>query len=646
MKSWNCGNMEFRKRFWRVSRPASCVLATLVVCMFACCAAFAAPETFPVRAVSYNVRYKTSDDTGSKSWDSRKVALCNLLKNIDPDVIGFQEVDPPQMTDLKALLPDYEIFGKHREADNTRRGTPVAYKKSRFELLDGGTFWLSTTPNVPGSRALGGGCTGTDPETCTWALLRDRDTRGVFCFFSTHLDYRQAECRKRQMAIAVAKVMALFERGVPAVLVGDMNCYETEDAVALVACSSLNDACLVSQTAPTGPWRTFNSWTYKSSEVSCVEALANYSAAERSANTATFGGKRIDYILTAPGIETEKFAIRNDPQPGKEQYPSDHFPIVADLAMPCDRAWFRESVVMNEWMGEWSEAVTYATDGKAYLYNTVFTPYFASTGKVVTVEATVQFSEDIEDRTPDADAQAAVRLSTNGCFQVWAGNPPAWVDVETEGATPVSGEEYTLRVKFDYAAGTYSVFGQTFPLAVETNCISSVGFIGDTLFKSLAGYEAIGFEPGEITVADATVILDAAKSAWLNARGDYDAVSDRLANITSDEFATAWLCNLDIMNADASAKLSITHIDVGSDSVIVGVTLERTGAVAQKINGVLKFYGASTLAAFKNDTAEPVSSQTLVNDDFSESDTATATFQKGDNTFFNAKIEEDKNAEM
>lgn len=72
----------------------------------------------------------------------------------------------------------------------------------------------------------------------------------------------------------------------------------------------------------------------------------------------------------------------------------------------------------------------------------------------------------------------------------------------------------------------------------------------------------------------------------------------------------------------------------------VFVTLERTGAVAQKINGELKFYGATALAAFREGTAAPLASTTLVDDHFSEGDTATATFSKDTNTFFKAEIGE------
>ena len=640
-----------------------------------------------IRAASYNVRYKTNEDTGDKSWDSRKAILCNFLKEIDPDVIGFQEVDPPQMTDLKALLTDYEIFGKHRESDNTRRGTPVAYKKSRFTLLDSGTFWLSTTPDVPGSKGLGDGYTGSEPETCTWATLQDKTTHGVFCFFSTHLDHKQDELRRRQMVIAVEKVMAYAGRGAPVILVGDMNSDETAPAIADVACSRLIDACLASQTVPTGPWRTFNSWSWKKNEVSCAEALASCSPAERTANKETFGN-RIDYILVSAGTKVESFAVRNEPQPGKEQYPSDHYPVVAELLLPCTSrdAWLRESAATSKWTGEWSEDLRYDADARAHLSGEVaFTPYTVSTGNVVTVEMKTKMDKYIKDAEPDADAQAAVRISADGCFQVWTRKELGiesggvgelgWVDVEAQGVTPISGAEYTLRFSFNYSTGTYSVdlkqndawlplststlnssthplpqsSTSNFLLATAANCVSSISFVGDTLFTSLSGecrMVVIGFAENETVVLkdNAVAILDAAKAAWLNkcAGGDKAAAGCAAAGLTGKEFNEAYLLNLDIADGERSYSFAIADVKVGDENVMVSVTLKRAGIVggeAAPINGTLKFYGAATIEAFKNASSAAIETTNLTDGDFSKIDTATAIFPKGENKFFKAKIE-------
>jgi len=340
--------------------------------------------------------------------------------------------------------------------------------------------------------------------------------------------------------------------------------------------------------------------------------------------------------------------------------------------------WLDETMEMRFSTGTWSEDVAYGEDGRAYLDGNggeiAFLPYSASTGNVVTVEAKVQFCEYSKDDVPGATAQAAIRLGTNGCFQVWTNG---WIDAEAEGFTPVSGEEYTLRFTFDYTAGTYGVevldggnylpmVGRvipnapngglgtsrptSFPLASASNAVSRVVFKGETQFTSLVGdsrYEIIGFAADDALVLsnNVQIVLDAAKAAWLNScAGGRDTLVASAAGLSAKEFNDAYLLNLDITDGERSYAFAITDVDVGAETVTVSVTLTRNGALMDAtsaslpINGVLKFYGAATLEEFKT-AAAPLSSQTLVDDDFSDGDTATATFPKGDNVFFKVKIE-------
>ena len=337
--------------------------------------------------------------------------------------------------------------------------------------------------------------------------------------------------------------------------------------------------------------------------------------------------------------------------------------------------WIHESAAISGWTGEWSKAVGYGEDARAHLSGEVaFTPYVASTGNVVTVEMKTKMDKYMKDAEPDADAQAAVRISADGCFQVWTrlrqgyGGQAVWADVEAEGLTPVSGAEYTLRMTFDYTQSTYSVEVKTdeteftnlqlqlptattsFPLASSAKCVSSFAFVGDTLFTSLSGdckMVVIGFAQNETVVLrdNAVVILDAAKAAWLNkcAGGDKATTGSAAAGLTGKEFNEAYLLNLDIADGERSYSFAIADIKVGDENVTVSVTLKRTGIAggeAAPINGTLKFYGASTIEAFKNASSAAIEATNLMDGDFSTSDTATATFPKGENKFFKAKIEE------
>ena len=338
--------------------------------------------------------------------------------------------------------------------------------------------------------------------------------------------------------------------------------------------------------------------------------------------------------------------------------------------------WLAESAATSRWTGVWSTEVDYGDDAKALLVgDSAYEPYRASTGTVVTVETTMLFHADAKERALGADAQAAVRISADGCFQVWTRGNGAdaqaamWLDVEAEGLTPVSGEEYTLRMTFDYTQSTYSVEVKTegteftnlqlqlptattsFPLASSAKCVSSFSFVGDTLFTSLSGtcrMVVLGFAENETVVLkdDAVAILDAAKAAWLNkcAGGDKAAAGSAAANVSSKEFEEAYLLNLDIADGERSYSFAIADVNVDDENVTVSVTLKRTGIAggdgeSAPINGTLRFYGASTIEAFKNASSAAIEATNLTDGDFSTSDTATAIFPVGENKFFKAKIE-------
>ena len=328
-----------------------------------------------------------------------------------------------------------------------------------------------------------------------------------------------------------------------------------------------------------------------------------------------------------------------------------------------DDPWLDESAATKQHTGEWSEEVSYDEDGRAYLYcrsgDIDFIPYASSTGNVVTVETKALFGEYPGDDAPGASVQAAVRIGTNGCFQAWANG--AWADAVADGFTPENDVEYALRLTLDYTAHTYSVeakksgsaeftrLGGDFPIAIQTNCVSRVAFRGETYLTSLSGdgrVEVEGFAADDVLLLkdNAQVFLKAAEAAWLNGCANGKAaVETAAAGLSAKEFSDAYLLNIDITQEGWGATFKITGMEVKADCVEIAVTLTRRGSIAQSINGILRFYGAATLEALKA-ACEPLSSQTVVDDDFSDGDTVTASFAKSSgsttNNFFNAKIEE------
>ena len=207
----------------------------------------------------------------------------------------------------------------------------------------------------------------------------------------------------------------------------------------------------------------------------------------------------------------------------KDHITSDHAPVVADITCrrikkrENARAWIDEEAHTAGLTGTWSDEVVY--DWQTFMAplagRYAFTPDKPSHGSRVTVEVTASFSDiPAEEETPGEDVQGAVWIGTNGCFQVWtrlrqgSGGQAGWIDVEAEGVTPQTGVEYTFRFKFDYKNGIYSASVlnngtyiplvqsanlSQFPLAASGSSLSSIGFDGDGILRSIFGNYVSGF---------------------------------------------------------------------------------------------------------------------------------------------------------
>ena len=295
----------------------------------------------PIRIATYNIRTMKADVGTPNAWEARKDDLVGLIRRLDIDAGGLQEVHPGQMAFLRERLPEFEFVGEHRGAARVSdEASPVFFRRSRFEAERGGTFWLSETPDVPGVKGWGAAC----PRVCSYLILRDRSTGRRFCFANTHTDHRSALAREKGMLLVIER-MKEFGAGAPIVFTGDHNCRETE-APAQAVSKLLKNALYVSETSPKGPWRTFTGWNWRDGECSTADALklpANVRNARKGSPDAEKSrnggyvwedcGARIDYIYVSPDVRVMDYATIADPRPGAKLYPSDHFPVVATIEL-------------------------------------------------------------------------------------------------------------------------------------------------------------------------------------------------------------------------------------------------------------------------------------------------------------------------
>jgi endonuclease/exonuclease/phosphatase family metal-dependent hydrolase len=303
--------------------------------------AFATTDT-SLKVGTYNIRLQPGDKGTPNAWESRKVDFINLLRRMDLDAFGLQEVCPGQAEYITNNLPQYVLVGEHRNADRVSgEASPVLYRKDRFDALKCGTFWLSETPEVPGRKGWGAAC----PRVCSWMWLKDRKTGKTFCFANTHTDHVSALARKEGMLLIIRRMHEFAPPGTPVIFTGDHNCRETEEPAQAVS-KLLKNALYLSETPPTGPWRTFTGWHWREKEYSTTDALKlaphvrNARKGSPDADKRTNGGyvwedcgARIDYIYVSDGIRVKSYATRDDPRPGTKLYPSDHFPITAVIEL-------------------------------------------------------------------------------------------------------------------------------------------------------------------------------------------------------------------------------------------------------------------------------------------------------------------------
>jgi len=277
------------------------------------------------RVASYNIRYIYGPDKpgSNDGWGERCGDMVRILHDMKLDVFGLQEVRPRQLDSLRAGMPEFAFVGDFRNADRkSGEASPVAFRKDRFEAEKTGTFWLSTKPDVPGSRSWRASC----PRICSYAVLRDKRTGKRFCFATTHVDHRSAVAREKGLRLIVERTKAF---GVPVVLTGDHNCNELS-APAKEISKVLDNALCITKTPPKGSWRTFNGWNYVEKEYPAAEAM-KLTPEERNSKC---GGSRLDFIYVARGTRVDEYETVNAVRKSRKMYTSDHFPVAATIELP------------------------------------------------------------------------------------------------------------------------------------------------------------------------------------------------------------------------------------------------------------------------------------------------------------------------
>ena len=308
------------------------------------------PAPRPLRGMSFNVRqaYIQARSAGHPDarefqWPtSRGPAAVKYITEADPDIVGFQEVEHrmkgidgrrirgEMVTVLAEGLPDY-TFTKATQKNNF---LPIAFKTRKYKLLEHGRMQIQYTsdPHSDSNRFA------------TWAMLKVKHTGQrllVVNLWANDGSSRSMALGRAQAWERLLPALADLTDGhrIPSVLVGDFNSRQDKDEYPFNAhlTAFAEAGWLDASKAPENLQKvpevsSYNGWGRRIDGVFHANALRP--------------GPRIDYIWTNGGAvpltwqiylpEIEYREVGGEPIPfAKGTIPSDHWPVVADVALPA-----------------------------------------------------------------------------------------------------------------------------------------------------------------------------------------------------------------------------------------------------------------------------------------------------------------------
>lgn len=293
-----------------------------------------------VRVMSFNILTGTRTAasaglTGSQkadfAWSRRGVVVAEYIRNVQPDLLGLQEVsrvrgtNTRQISLLKARVPGYTwLF-----AD---RAVPIAIRKGAFTPSDKGVIRLN-------SKGRDGA---TSDRWAVWVKLRATNGEQLL-FVNLHAQYqqnrKQAKARSAGWSRLVAGLRKVNPGNLPSIMVGDFNALNAEtrpvfkDHLTKLGRAGFVDAAATARTriAPVSRVTSFNGFGER------VGGRWFYKAINRST-----AGNHIDYVWTAGRAAALSWQIYTGPSvtwrnirgqqvPFAGFIPSDHWPVLAEV---------------------------------------------------------------------------------------------------------------------------------------------------------------------------------------------------------------------------------------------------------------------------------------------------------------------------
>lgn len=244
-----------------------------------------------LRVASFNIRNSHALD-GRHSWALRRRATATALADLEADVVGLQEACGSQLRWLLRQLPRYAAVGAGRNRSGGGERCAVLVRPERFTIVEARTRWFGDSPDTPGSRVPGA----RFPRIAA-IVTGEVGGAGLIQLANTHLDERSPARRER----SVTQLLGWLDPALPQIVVGDLNATPGSRVLELLRSAGLRPA------------------------------LADDARGTAHRFSGRPDGARLDHILVSHHWDVR--AARVAATPGRRPLPSDHWPVLADLAV-------------------------------------------------------------------------------------------------------------------------------------------------------------------------------------------------------------------------------------------------------------------------------------------------------------------------
>lgn len=261
-----------------------------------------------IRVVSFNMLANDAEEQREEinRWPSRLPRIVEILNDMQPDVIGSQELYQNQLNDLLPYIQDtFSFYGKPR-SDGELNG--IFYSKNRFEMIKGSVWQIPTMGKLS--------------NTVTMVQLKDIRTGNIFAIFNAHLAFGADE-REQEVRFIIEKITPIAKT-MPVMLTGDLNTfpnrldldrlpfYDGDYTHRLLTNDVFQDSSDVSLLGHLGPISTFTN-------------APGDGIPFRGYGTP---GVMLDRIYVSKGITVLIHAVQGGTING--YFPSDHMPVLID----------------------------------------------------------------------------------------------------------------------------------------------------------------------------------------------------------------------------------------------------------------------------------------------------------------------------